>query len=129
VTDVTARDAETFTAQLADALLAVRSKECIACYVLRMLHQFGCDNTRRFALRWRDQRAPRATALERRLAQRGGCCCDCELLINVWETSEALDVWNAVLQQYEPPPRLPPCAGGRARSTEPCAHWQRRRRW
>jgi hypothetical protein len=128
VTDLTT-EAERFTAQLADELLAIRPRECIACYVLRMLHRYDCNGSRRFALRWRDQRAPRATALERRLAAMGACCCDCELLLNVWQTSEALDVWNVVLQRYEPPQRMPTCAGGRPRSTKPCANWQRRRWW
>jgi hypothetical protein len=125
VTDVTAQGAETFTAQLAEQLLAVRPNECIACYVLRMLHQFGCDGSHRFAVRWRDLRAPRAVALERRLAGMGACCCDCELMLNTWQTHHRLDTWNAVLQQVEPPERMPACAGHRPRSTTPCGNWER----
>lgn len=128
MTDLTADQAESFTARLADELLAVRPRECIACYVLRMLHQYDCNGTLRFAVHWRDQHVPRAGARERRLTSIGGCRCDCELLLNVWETSQALDVWNAVLQRYEPPARMPACTGARPRS-RPCRNWQRRRRW
>jgi hypothetical protein len=128
VTDVTADEAESFTARVADELLAVRPRECIACYVLRMLYRYDCNGTRRFAVHWRDRRAPRASALERRLASMGGCCCDCELLLNVWTTNAALDVWDPLLHRYEPPTRMPPCAGARPRSTRPCGNWQRRRR-
>lgn len=126
--DVTADDVETFTAGLADELLAAGVKECLACYLLRMLHQFDCDGTLRFTRRWRDEKAPRAKALERRLAAQGACCCDCEVMFNVVEPSQELQVWNIVLQRYEPPSHMPSCAGNRPRSTQPCANWRRRRR-
>jgi hypothetical protein len=53
-------------------------------------------------------RAPRATALVDRLAWRGGCCCDCEIILNVYTDYPATD-------------RILPCAGvSRAGSTQPC---------
>jgi hypothetical protein len=128
VTDVTAEGAELFTARLADELVAVRARECVACYVLRMVHQFGCAQGLRFTLRWRDERAPRATALPRRLVGMGATC-DCELLFNVWEPSAAISVWNSVVGRPEPPPRMPPCTGHRPRSTRACGNWQRRVRY
>ena len=60
-------------------LTAVRPAECLLCYVHRML-ELGCTGLR-WAQRYRDLRAPRATALERRLGQRGGFC-DCEIFLN-----------------------------------------------
>jgi len=42
-----------------------KPRECLHCYVYRML-EFGCTGLR-WAKRYRDLRAPRATALDRRL--------------------------------------------------------------
>lgn len=81
--------------------------ECVACYVWRMLDECGCNATLRWARRWRDARAPRATALEQRLARKGACC-DCELFLNVW------------------PPladRSAACRGVRRGSSQPCSGW------
>ncbi|NYJ06208.1 DUF2695 domain-containing protein [Petropleomorpha daqingensis] len=58
--------------------MSTRPGECVLCYVHRMISAFGCDGTLRWALRWRDRRAPRATRLEARLTARGALC-DCEL--------------------------------------------------
>ena len=58
-------------------------RECLRCFLLRMINEFGCDGTHRWATRWRDERAPRARALLRRLERLGGFC-DCEVLLNVF---------------------------------------------
>ena len=84
------------------------ARECLRCYLVRMLAAFGCAGTNQWTERWRDLRAPRATALVARLARRGGICCDCEVIFNVYpeypESAEPL-----------------PCAGvSRAGSTQPC---------
>jgi hypothetical protein len=82
--------------------------ECLRCYLIRMLDRFGCDNTHRWTRRWRDLRAPRSAGLLKRLARRGGCCCDCEVIFNVFPDYPEVD-------------RLLPCAGiSRAGSAEPC---------
>jgi hypothetical protein len=57
--------------------------ECLRCYLLRMLHESGCDGTHRWTLRWRDARAPRASGLIRGLERRGGYC-DCEVIFNAY---------------------------------------------
>src|SRR4051794_3145528 len=46
-----------------DALATPLPVECLGCYVWRMLDEYGCNATLRWACRWRDARAPRATAL------------------------------------------------------------------
>jgi hypothetical protein len=81
--------------------------ECLRCYLMRMMSVSGCDGTHRWTIRWRDAHAPRATGLLRKLARRGGICCDCEIIYNVWP-------------DYPETGRLLPCAGMRADSTEPC---------
>jgi len=67
-------------------------RECLLCYLSRMVNLSGCDGTHRWTVRWRDARAPRRTGLLRELARRGGICCDCEVMLNVWpgclETAE-----------------------------------------
>ena len=68
---------------VAEALTTPLPRECLLCFVWRMLEDFGCNATLRWARHWRDARAPRATALEHRLGQRGGFC-DCEIFLNGW---------------------------------------------
>jgi hypothetical protein len=46
-----------------------------------MLEEHGCNNELRWATRYRDLRAPRATALRDRLFRMGGFC-DCEIFLN-----------------------------------------------
>jgi Protein of unknown function (DUF2695) len=81
--------------------------ECLRCYLVRMLHISGCDGTHRWTTRWRDARAPRATGLLRKLASRGGICCDCEVIFNVWP-------------DYPETEALLPCAGTSPGCTDPC---------
>jgi hypothetical protein len=82
--------------------------ECLRCYLVRAVREFGCDGTHRWTLRWRDARAPRATALLSKLARRGGICCDCEVVFNVWP-------------DYPETDHPVPCAGTtRPGSTDPC---------
>lgn len=96
-----------------------RPGECLACYLERML-EFGCRGLR-WATRYRDVGAPRATGLEKRLAAMGGHC-DCEVLFNAYVPLASIaDPGAAVL-------RLPPCRGVRRGSTQPCRVWTRRPR-
>lgn len=100
--------AEQEIAELARRITDPGPRECLRCYLIRMLDAFGCDNTHRWTTKWRDMRAPRATALIDRLAWRGGCCCDCEIIFNVYT-------------DYPVTNRILPCAGvSRAGSTRPC---------
>jgi len=50
-----------------------------------MLEDRGCDNTKRWTIHWRDRRAAHDSRLLRRIEDRGGICCDCEVIFNVWE--------------------------------------------
>lgn len=122
-----------FAAELTDP----REGECLLCYVYRMMDH-GCTGLR-WASRYRDLRAPRATGLERRLAQMGGYC-DCEVFFNAFEFAEQFWVPETeetdeygVTTVTEPtyPDPLPPCHQVRRGSTQGCALWvrQRRRRW
>ncbi|MGA3151496.1 MAG: DUF2695 domain-containing protein [Streptosporangiaceae bacterium] len=82
-------------------------RECLRCFLLRMINEFGCDGAHRWALRWQQLRAPRAAGLLRRLSALGGCC-DCEILLNVFPG-------------YPAAGRLLPCAGQpQAGSAVPC---------
>lgn len=58
--------------------------ECVVCFVHRQLAEFGCDDTHRFAERFREQTAPRATALIPRLRGMGAEHCDCQLFREVF---------------------------------------------
>jgi hypothetical protein len=81
--DELANAVEAELADLAERLTAPNSRECLRCYLLRMVTEFGCDGTYRWTVRWRDVRASQPGGLLRQLQLRGGCC-DCEVLMNVF---------------------------------------------
>jgi hypothetical protein len=84
-----------------------------------MLRAFGCDTTLRWAREFRDQRAPTATALERRLGDLGGFC-DCEIFLNGWQPRDLVLDENGE-EVY--PAVMPSCRGVRRGSTQPCSLW------
>ena len=93
-------------------------RECLLCYLGRTLRQYGCDNTKRWTIRWRDRRFPGNDQVLTDLEDRGGCCCDCEVTMNVWEPDEV--AWDG---EADVSPLLP-C--GEAASEDPlglCARW------
>lgn len=105
-------EAEQLVHSLATAMTEPRPAECLPCYLDRVLRTAPCDGTLRLARRYRDALAPRATALERRMHDHGGCC-DCEILWNVY-ASKSEDVY--------------PCTGVPRGSTAPCNLWEAPRR-
>lgn len=117
---------------MAGELTEIQEGECLFCYVYRML-EFGCSGLR-WSSRYRDERAPRATALERRLGQMGGYC-DCEIFMNAYEP--AAEHWirsepddNSIYEdEPEYPEQMPPCRGTRKSSTQACRLWVRRHRF
>jgi len=64
-------------------------RECLRCYLVRMIRAHGCDNTKQWTLRWRDRRVPGDGQLLEQLEERGGICCDCEVVFNVWQHEES----------------------------------------
>jgi hypothetical protein len=98
MTDDIAGAVEAELVQLSGLLTEPGERECLRCYLLRMIYEFGCDGRHRWTIRWRDRRAPRATGLVRRLQRLGACCCDCEVLLNVFP-------------DYPQTDELLPCAG------------------
>ena len=95
-------------AELSQHLTEPGESECLRCFLMRMISEFGCDGTHRWTARWRAARAPRARGLVIRLQQRGACCCDCEVIFNVFP-------------DYPQTDEILPCAGVlRAGSAVPC---------
>lgn len=137
MTDLSIDDlAEQLVREAAELLTAPRSRECLLCYVARMLEEFRCDCTLRFALAYRDRRAPRATALTRRLAGAGGLC-DCEIFLHGWapapsvaQVPQRVDLRQQPRDRRRPEPldALSPCRGAGPHSTRPCGLWVRRGR-
>jgi len=127
MTRTVADEAERYLQILADPRSEPGAHECLACFVARMIEDFGCDTTLRWAQRFRDVRSPTATGLERRLGEVGGFC-DCEILLNGYRMARALMVRDLMTDELLPPDELPDCAGVRRTSTRPCGNWQRRRR-
>jgi Protein of unknown function (DUF2695) len=107
MTDDIAEAVEAELIALASVLTEPDDRECLRCFLLRMISEFGCDGTHRWTMRWRALRAPLATSLLTRLEELGGCC-DCEVVLTVFP-------------QYPPSVRLLPCAGQpQAGSAVPC---------
>jgi hypothetical protein len=121
-------EAELLLATAAEQLTGVRGQECLFCYVARMLDEHGCDTTLRFVSNYREQRAPRATALERRMGAMGGYC-DCELFLNGMTLDHSLRTYDEESDEWLSPEVLPSCRGVRRGSTQSCGVWVRRRRW
>lgn len=113
-------EAERYLRQLSAKWVRPEQGECLTCFVNRMLTQFGCDGTLRFALFYRDKRAPRAASLEQALAGAGGYC-DCEILMNAVEPAEGADRFGD-----DAPTVMPACSEVSAGSTRPCANWHER---
>jgi hypothetical protein len=105
-----------------------KTGECLHCYVYRML-EFGCTGLR-WARRYRDLKAARATALDRRLMSKGAGC-DCEIFMNGWSLRREYKVYDPEGEEYLYPEQLPGCKGVRAGSVQPCGLWivQSRRDW
>lgn len=127
-TNALVSDTEQQLRELATELTDPRDGECLLCYVYRML-ELGCTGLR-WAARYRDLRAPRATALERRLGQKGGFC-DCEIFLNAYqlapehwvpEKGYEQDGFTYVTDPSYPDP-MPSCHGARAGSTQGCSLW------
>jgi hypothetical protein len=59
-----AEDVENELAALSRRLTGPGERECLRCYLLRMISEFGCDGTHRWTIRWRDlrRRGPRASS-------------------------------------------------------------------
>ncbi|TRW46836.1 DUF2695 domain-containing protein [Georgenia yuyongxinii] len=112
-------------AGLAEMLTAPRRGECLLCFTNRMLVEFGCDRTLRWARRYAQLRSPHAYALRRRLA-RHGAFCDCEIFANGWDVTvptvrdpeHGAECW---------PPEVTGCRRVRTGSTQPCSLWALRR--
>ena len=100
--------------------------ECMHCYVYRML-EFGCTGLR-WAERYRNLRAPRATALHRRLMSKGAGC-DCEIFMNGWSLRRTYQLWDPETEEYSYPEELPACQGVRAGSVQPCGLLTTHYRW
>lgn len=133
-----ATEAEQILKSVTAAVLAPAPRECLACFVNRQLEEFGCNHSHRFSVLFRDQRAPGATALHKRLSAMGACCCDCEIFMNAYEP--APNLWVTIVDDPALPPArggyyikepetMPPCNGVRRGSAQPCSNWQRQRRY
>lgn len=81
--DVVAQ-AEAELRHLSGALTEVREGECLACYLDWMISQFNCAGDHRFTARWRDAQPRPMPGLLAWVKRNGGCCCDCEVAMNVF---------------------------------------------
>ncbi|WP_084022766.1 DUF2695 domain-containing protein [Amycolatopsis thermoflava] len=109
-------------AGLLDLWTEPQERECLGCYVSRLLADFGCDSTLRWTRRWRALRAPGVAALDR-LFRRHDVKCDCGVpaALGAAARSDAPAALGAAACSGAPPP----CAGVRRGSTRPCSMWGR----
>lgn len=112
--------------ELEDALKMVKRLlppryECLACYLNRML-EHGCSGLK-WCTTYRDMRAPRATAMERRFPELGGYC-DCEVMANIFRTNDEL--WPRLADGKLDDTYVPPCHKVRLGTIKPCELWSMR---
>ncbi len=101
-----------------------QDRECLVCFVARLVEEFGCDSSLLWARRFRDLRSPSATSLEQRYVERL-VVCDCLVVSEAHQPVRELMVRDVHTDELEWPARLPPCAGVRRTNTRACAHWDR----
>jgi hypothetical protein len=120
-------DLERELRSLSAELTSPRARECLVCYLYRML-DFGCRG-HAFTERYRAEAAPRATALVRRLSRMGACCCECEVFLNAYQPNPRHVPVDEDGEFVMVP--VPECHGVRRGSAQPCCLWLRitRRRW
>jgi hypothetical protein len=68
-------------AEAAEQLTAPRDAECLYHYLCRMLDEHGCHG-HRFTERWAQDRRVRGRPVLQWAQETGGCCCDCEVIMN-----------------------------------------------
>jgi hypothetical protein len=98
--------AESLLRDLAHGLTEPQEGECLFCFVARMMDEHGCDHTLRWATRYRDLCAPRATALEERLS-RMGAFCDCGIFRHGMVHASRPAPWQVQLPPAYAPTALP----------------------
>lgn len=101
-----------------------QERECLVCFVARMLDEFGCDGSLLWTRRFRDLRSPTATAVERRYGEQL-VPCDCLVVHKAHRPTRELMVRDVHTDELEWPDRMPPCAGVRRTNTRACANWER----
>ncbi len=72
---------EASLAVASEQLTAPLTGECLLHYLQRMLGEFGCTG-HRFTERWARGRKVRGRPVMVWAVQTGGCCCDCEVIMN-----------------------------------------------
>lgn len=121
------RDVEEYLLRVADEEHPPHPRECVLCYLARMLHDHDCDSTLRWTGRFRELRSPSATGLEERMRRTDGSC-DCTIVARGYRLTREHLVRDLATDELEPPERPPPCTGvGRLDSTRPCRVWERNR--
>ncbi|TVT07327.1 DUF2695 domain-containing protein [Amycolatopsis bartoniae] len=90
-------------AELVESWTTPLPRECLRCYLARVLHDHGCDHSLRWTTRWRASCAPSVAAVLRHAR------CDCALLAAGGASRGGTPA---------------PCAGvTRLGSTRPCRRW------
>lgn len=96
-------------------------RECLPCFVRRMVERASCTGTLVWAEHWKRVRSPGASALIARI-ERQGAVCDCAVVSVLWSLSPDL-LHRAGAGELVAPALMPACMGVRPRSTHPCGLW------
>lgn len=71
-------------------------RTCLACHLHAALSRDGCTSEHRATREWAVRRGRDPESLVRWAASLGGCCCDCEVALNVLHKRSALRRSGAV---------------------------------
>jgi len=104
----------THNAALLDLWTEPQERECLPCYLTRVLADFGCDGTTRWAAHWCHLRAPGVKTLDRTVRR---APCDCAVAAAMGAPPTGAEHARDAAPRSSPPP----CAGVRRGSVRPCA--------
>jgi hypothetical protein len=79
---------ESHLAAVADGLARVGAGECLFCYLVRVLGLFGCEGSHAWTRRWVAARGRGHGWVLPWVKRNGGCCCDCEVVMNALHEDE-----------------------------------------
>jgi uncharacterized protein DUF2695 len=92
-------DVDQHLSLLAETLTAVHKNECLYCYLVRMLDAFGCPSgSHRWTEHWIGAQPRRADWVLGWAQRSGGCCCDCEVVMNVFRRDVRTERRHLVLR-------------------------------
>lgn len=76
-------DPEAYAGELAEHWTGPHPAECLSCYLVRVIEEFGCSGSHEWTSRWCDAQPGESSWVLPWVQHNGSCCCDCEVVLVV----------------------------------------------